>query len=268
MISLSLIKVHASRVLARSRSRRRKNEVDVGWPNKWLDTLLRIKLTLDMHIARLHTFVPASSRRLSARTRHRNVLPANDTEDPLYPCLNSKGRSFREGYAPPTRVAVLRSPWDTRNRKEEEEEKKEEKILRHLCASLCTCLSLIGFRVARNMCMRVCRLSFSSLPVRIRLLWEFFLLIPRFLERLCPMNCLQGWWTASILRHLLFNVLAFWCSIGIHLISKKRSNGIGLWKKKDRMIMIWKILNELGWWCMMYAIIEDKKLDGLIVIWK
>lgn len=155
-------------------------------------TLLR---TDPGRILRLHTFVPASSRRLSTRTRHRNVLPANDTEDPLYPCLNSKGRSFREGYAPPTRVAVLRSPRDTRNRKEEkeeEEQEEEEEILRHLCASLCTCLSLIGFRVARNICMRVCRLSFSWLPVRIHLLREFFLPIPRFLERLCPMNCLQG----------------------------------------------------------------------------
>lgn len=144
----------------RDQDRAKKNEVDAGWPNKWLDTLLR---TDPGRIPRLHTFVPASSRRLSTRTRHRNVLPANDTEDPLYPCLNSKGRSFREGYAPPTRVAVLRSPRDTRNRKEEEEqeEKEEEEILRHLCASLCTCLSLIGFRVARNICMRVCRLSFS-----------------------------------------------------------------------------------------------------------
>lgn len=80
----------------------------------------------------------------------------------------------------------------------------------HLCA-LASASSVSGWRET-SACASVVFL-FLGLPVRIHLLWEFFLPIPRFLERLCPMNCLQGWWTASILHHLLFNVLAFW-SIG------------------------------------------------------
>ena len=96
----------------------RKNRAATGWPNERLDTL-RLSNPEDSSA----TPVPASLRRLSARTRHRSAVPADDTEDPLHPCARSKERNLREGYAPPTRVAVLRFPRASKEEEEEEEEK-------------------------------------------------------------------------------------------------------------------------------------------------